>query len=953
MYYQNVRGLRTKLDTLCNSLLSSSVSYDVIIFVETWLNSAISNVELGLSNYAVFRCDRSSATSRNMRGGGVLIAVKKSIPACPINVSCPDIEQLFVRVRLHVNKYLTLGATYIPPASQSTIYASHVDTIMEVFHKFSEDSFALFGDYNLPHAVWYNDSGLACFRKPGISTNESNAIDLLLGCAGYCNLSQVNTVFNDSDVMLDLIFATGASVTSDRVIDALILPDAYHPPLYMLYNDLAITDVSASENVVFKDFKRGDYQGMLAYFNSVDWDVETGNVDPCVALERLYYHINCAINAFIPVRTVVHSTFPYWFSPRLRVLIGQKKRAHKAFKRSSAHSDYLNFSHLRSQCKSVLLRDHRSYIDDVESAVIDNVSSFWKFVNTKRGGHTIPGQVHLDQLSASTQGSAADLFAKFFGSVYVSPSAVVPAVNPALSSGSNINIHALSVPIGDIYSRLESLDMDKGPGLDGLPPLLFRKCSFILARPLWHIFNSSLSKGIFPTAWKSSIVTPVFKAGDHTDVRNYRPICKLSVLPKLFEELVTEYLTPCLTNVICDEQHGFVPGRSTVTNLAVYHCLVSAALDNRSQVDTVYTDFRKAFDTVDHSILLRKLEVIGICGPLLSWIHSYLKDRVQVVRVGNQLSTPVNVCSGVPQGSHLGPLLFILFINDLKDVFRNSNFLMYADDLKIFRSIRCDLDVDELQDDLCRFELWCTANMMQLNTAKCVVMRSHRTVNPILSNYTLCGTPLIEVGEIRDLGVIFVSGLDFRNHYRNIACKAMKTLGFIARFAKHFKRVKSLKLLYVALVRPQIEYASVIWSPRHIVYSSLLERVQHKFCRLVMRATGSPMRFFDHDYAPALLKLGLTTLSARRICSDLLFLYKLIRGQTNCQELVSLINFHAPQRSLRLRPLFEARVPDYRHCTADPVNRAMEEVNSYIADIDLFSITLDSFRRQLSTRVQT
>ena len=455
VYYQNVRGLRTKLDALCNSLLSSAVSYDVIIFVETWLNSAISSVELGLSSYAVFRCDRSPATSRNSRGGGVLIAVKKSLSVYPIIVGWSDIEQLFVRVRLHNNKYLTLGATYIPPASQSTTYASHVDSIMEVYHRYNDDCFALFGDYNLPHAVWFNDQGLACFKKPGLSTNESCAIDLLLGCAGYCNLDQINTVFNDFDGMLDLIFATNTSVTADRVIDALILPDAYHPPLYMRCNESAITDVNVSDYIVFKDFKRGDYLGMVRYFNSVDWDVETGNVDPCIALERLYGHINWAVSAFIPVRTVVRSMFPHWFSPRLKALIRQKKKAHKAYKRSSAYSDYLNFSHLRSQCKSVLLRDHRSYIDDVESAVIDNVPSFWKFVNTKRGGHAIPGEVHLDQLSASTQGSAADLFANFFGSVYVSPSGLVPALNPALFSGSNVNIHTLSVPIGDIFSKLD------------------------------------------------------------------------------------------------------------------------------------------------------------------------------------------------------------------------------------------------------------------------------------------------------------------------------------------------------------------------------------------------------------------------------------------------------------------------------------------------------------------
>ena len=132
--------------------------------------------------------------------------------------------------------------------------------------------------------------------------------------------------------------------------------------------------------------------------------------------------------------------------------------------------------------------------------------------------------------------------------------------------------------------------------------------------------------------------------------------------------------------------------------------------------------------------------------------------------------------------------------------------------------------------------------MMQLNTAKCVVMRTHRSVSPVLSAYTLYDTPLTEVDEIKDLGVTFVSGLDFRNHYRNISCRAMKTLGFIARYAKHFKRTESLKLLYVALVRPLIEYASVIWSPKHIVSSRLLESVQHSFCRLAMRAIGSPMR---------------------------------------------------------------------------------------------------------------
>ena len=144
--------------------------------------------------------------------------------------------------------------------------------------------------------------------------------------------------------------------------------------------------------------------------------------------------------------------------------------------------------------------------------------------------------------------------------------------------------------------------------------MLFYPCE----ASLWHIFNSSLGSGCFPVLWKTSIVTPVFKAGDRADVRNYRPICKLSTLPKLFEETVTDKLTPSLIKIICDEQHGFVPKRSTTTNLAVYHRAVSDALDQGLQVDTVYTDFRKAFDSVDHQILVGKLATYGFCGPFLA-----------------------------------------------------------------------------------------------------------------------------------------------------------------------------------------------------------------------------------------------------------------------------------------------------------------------------------------------
>ena len=207
----------------------------------------------------------------------------------------------------------------------------------------------------------------------------------------------------------------------------------------------------------------------------------------------------------MPVRSVSRSTYPKWFSPRLRYLIRAKKRAHKAYKQSGAYSDYLTFSSLRAQCKVNMDRDHRVYIDGVESSVLEDVSSFWMFVNTKRGCQGIPCNMELEQTSAATPSAVADLFAVFFGSVYIPPSGVGPAVDPAATSDGGVNIHTLSIDISEIYSKLNSLDANKTPGFDGIPPRLLKECCFILSRPLWHIFNSSLVRGVFPTVWKSSL----------------------------------------------------------------------------------------------------------------------------------------------------------------------------------------------------------------------------------------------------------------------------------------------------------------------------------------------------------------------------------------------------------------------------------------------------------------
>ena len=303
-----------------------------------------------------------------------------------------------------------------------------------------------------------------------------------------------------------------------------------------------------------------------------------------------------------------------------------------------------------------------------------------------------------------------------------------------------------------------------------------------------------------PEIWKSALITPIHKKGPRDCVENYRPISKLCLFAKIFEKVVYRQLYASLKSNISERQHGFIKGRSTTTNLIICSDYLTQCMSQRAQVDIIYTDYSKAFDRLDHVVLMRKLLGIGIRGNLYRWFSSYIENRCQTVVLNGFSSKPMCIPSGIPQGSLLGPLLFNIFINDISSCFIHSKILLFADDMKILSQIKTHEDSVHLQDDLDRFNNYCTINHLDLNVSKCYIISFTRKPNPILYDYKLTNTSIARVTSITDLGVTFDTKLLFDAHVNNIVNKASRALGFILRISAEFKKyLKRSKYSFVLL----------------------------------------------------------------------------------------------------------------------------------------------------------
>ena len=496
---------------------------------------------------------------------------------------------------------------------------------------------------------------------------------------------------------------------------------------------------------------------------------------------------------------------------------------------------------------------------------------------------------------AKTPTEKAELFNSYFLSIF-QPSTTNQATNSRNSRlPTDSQLSEITLDVEEVVNSLLNLNVSKASGPDGIPARLLKECSHQIAPILCTLFNHSLRSGHIPSEWKSADVTPVHKKNSKEPAANYRPISLLPIISKTLERCIYWRFYDHVVNLISPSQHGFLRNRSCVTQLLSAFHSIGQDLDKNTQTDVLYLDFAKAFDSVDHNILLDKLRWYGVTGSVLDWFADYLNGRTQRVVVDGVASAWSSVTSGVPQGSILGPVLFVIFINDLPDIIHTGiEDSLFADDTKIHRHIISTRDCESLQHSLVKLDLWSMENNLFFNASKCKVLTITRKKTPIIYEYTLGTEKLTRVDHEKDLGITTTTKLSWKLHINTIVVKANKMLGILKRTCTSITDMNTRRTLYLSLVKSQLLYASEVWSPvNNVQLSRQVEKVQWRATKWILMNRKMP-------YKERLSSLNLQPLSYDREMKDLTFFYKALFGfiNVNLSNYVSFVSHGRTRLSL-------------------------------------------------------
>ncbi len=512
----------------------------------------------------------------------------------------------------------------------------------------------------------------------------------------------------------------------------------------------------------------------------------------------------------------------------------------------------------------------KKYEEKVAEESKKNPKAFYSYVKSKTNVKAGVPELIYNGKTATNDKDKAEVLNQFYSSVFTQEDGNIPTPTHALVQSI---LSDIVITEEMVKKKLDNLNQSKSPGNDNHHPRLLIEVKGPLLRPLTHLFQKSLTEGFLPESWREANVTPIYKSkGARNHPTNYRPVSLTSFICKLLESIIKDAVIDHLkaNNLLYKYQHALIGKRSCTTNLLEVLNIWTKLIEEEETVDTIYLDFAKAFDSVPHKRLIEKCKAVGINGKVLKWISAFL-ERKQRVMVNGNPSSWAEVISGVPQGSVLGPVLFVIFINDMPT--NVSSFLsLFADDAKLYAKSTTPEQQSIIQDDLEKLQSWSDTWQLHFNKAKCKALYIGKD-NRKESYYMQSNDNPVKLDESeaeKDLGVIVDNALNFSTHISEAIKKANTKLGMIKRTFTCLNEAM-LTQLYTAIVRPHLEYANVVWHPHQQQHINALEAVQHRATRLIPGMCSLP-------YEERLRRLKLPSLSFRRQRGDMIEVYKYCHG---------------------------------------------------------------------------
>lgn len=820
----NIRSIKKKLGLLTDLLSTLQSKFTLIGVTETWLDSHMATM-CNIDGY-----NHIFDVRKNRIGGGTSLFISKNIKyqlRPELNIFNDDINSVFVELDKSTtsnNKPIIVGLIYRPPNTSTVIFNNSLEVLLNMVTKSSIDIYMM-GDFN-------------------IDTYQSNSLNSIhftsiFNSNGYCPvINNPTRIKGECRSLLDNIYS---NKNSSCFTSGILLNDMsdHYPVFCLLRNSNLITK---DKFIQKRDYSYKNISVFKKKLRQTNWmDIFT-EPDGNIAFTSFINIFNKMYNSIFPLQSIriKYCNRKPWLSKALLKSIQHKNKLYCIAIKQKSELNKHNYRTYKNILTSLLRKAEKAYYDNQFKRSAHNPAKYWKVLKNIMGKDrcNIGNSITLDtteQLLTDNYDVACE-FNKYFVNIGNSLSHNVTShVDPLNNITPSLNSMFLpQITEGEIINILSAMK-NSSAGWDGISGSIVKQCIPEYVKPLAYICNTCFRQGTFPNELKRARVVPLFKKGDAKQTCNYRPISVLSFFSKLFEKIMHTFLLNFISPRLSKHQFGFRPRHSTQHAVSCLIDKLTKNLDDGNIAVGVFLDLQKAFDTVNHNILIKKLGAYGVRGEAQAWLKSYLTNRQQFVSINNVNSSLLNISCGVPQGSILGPLLFIIYINDLPDV---SNILwpvIYADDTNVIHFGQ-DLKsvVDTVNEELDKINIWLKSNKLVLNLKKSHYVVFHRARFKISDDFKvkLQGYNLERKSSSKFLGITIDQKLNWAEHLSILSKQISRNIGILYK-CRCFVSKHTLRSLYFSFIESHLAYCIEIWGNVDLKYISSLIKLQKKVVRII------------------------------------------------------------------------------------------------------------------------